>query len=503
MRHFITAIFIILSTLSFGQSKTIEVRGIVFEDTNGNGVRDKSEKLLIGVPVSNGEDIVLSNKKGEYLFHAEAGASIFAIPSSDYKSSSRIKNLNANFLYLDSVSYYNKTSIIHDIALNKQAEASKFAIGAIGDIQMKDYQEINYANQSILSELMLRKDIDFNIFLGDQINENISLFPFVEQMIENLPMPSWSILGNHDRYTDGSTHQDKEFNRYFGASHYAFNYGKIHFIVLNNVYSKDNNRNYAGYTTDEQLNFITNDLKYVPKENTIVLCQHIPMVYTRNKDSILKLLENRGKVLILSGHTHQVGRYVFSENIQELTAGATCGNWWVGERDWLGIPTALMQCGTPRGYFTVDFNQNNYKFQFKGIGLDKDSQMDIWINGQDSIDQYVEDLKNLDKNLIVANIYGASDSTRVLMQIDNGSWVEMEQSRMVAPGVSRVISLNKDDAYPSKHSRRGALRKRESPHIWTSKILEDLHEGIHSIRIKANDDWGFEAEGARLFIWQK
>lgn len=37
--------------------------------------------------------------------------------------------------------------------------------------------------------------------------------------------------------------------------------------------------------------------------------------------------------------------------VHELVTGASCGFWWVGEKDWEGIPSALMQCGTPRNYF--------------------------------------------------------------------------------------------------------------------------------------------------------
>lgn len=496
MRYFILNILLFFAFDSFCQEKVIEVKGIIFEDTNGNGIKDKSERKLKNIPISNGEDVILSNEKGEYALQVKIGNSVFAIPPAEYKLSSTNKNRNADFLYIEP-EYYSNT-IKYDIALNRQDKEATFQVGVIGDIQMKDYQEINYANQTIIPELMQRNDIAFNIFLGDQINETLDLLPDVKKMIEGLPMPSWSVFGNHDRNIDESKLQDRVFNRYFGASHYAFNYGHIHFIILNNVYSKDNNRNYTGYISEEQLNFLKNDLQYVPKDKTIVLCQHIPMTFTHNKESALDILTNRKKVLILSGHTHQIGRHIFAPNIQELTAGATCGNWWVGERDWLGIPTALMQCGSPKGYFTIDFCMNDYKIHFKGISLDPAIQMDIWVNGQDSIDEQIEDLKILDKDIVVANIYGGSDSTKVMMQIDDGEWVKMKQSQMPAPSVTRLISLNKDGVYPTKYSRRGALRKRESPHIWTTKLSKDLDIGIHSIRIKAEDNYGYSSQGSRL-----
>lgn len=481
-------------------AQQIKISGIAFEDKNQNGIWDTSEKRLKNILISNGEDIVLTNKNGAYTIEASVGTSIFPISPSKYnvlgKGNSKIRN--TAFLYIDTL-FNEKEAIEFNIPLVIHSEKQTFNVGAIGDIQMKDYQEINYANQSIIPELQERSDIDFNIFMGDQINETLDILPTVKQMIESLPVPSWLLLGNHDRNVIGSNFQDDVFNRYFGASHYAFNYGNVHFIILNNVASKGG-RDYTGLINEQQLNFIKNDLQYVPKNNVVVVCQHIPMVQTRNKRNFLELVKDYPKVLVLSGHTHQISRHILAPNVHELVVGASCGNWWVGERDWLGIPTALMQCGSPRNYFTINFDKNNYKINYKGIGLSADRQMDIWIGGQDTADVHIDALSQLDNNLIVANIYGGSDSTSVVMQIDNGDWIEMSKTEMVPPAVSRLIYMNTKGSYPSLFSKRGALRKRESPHVWTASLPEVLSSGSHIIKIYAKDDYGFEVKGTRLFI---
>ena len=497
-RFIVFCLITVFSLYTYGQQ--IKVSGIVFEDKNKNGIKDTSEKGIKNIPVSNGEDIVLTDKNGAYSISTLLGSSVFTIPPSQYKTIGRedSKIMNTAHLYIDTL-YRTTEAIKFDIPLIPQSKKKEFRIGAIGDIQMKDHQEINYANQSVIAELMERHDIDFNIFLGDQINETLSLLPTVNKMIDALPMPSWTVLGNHDRNTKGSVFQDDEFNRHLGASHYAFNYGDIHFIVLNNVFSKGG-REYSGFISEKQLNFVKNDLKYISPNSTIVICQHIPMVHTRNKESILELVKNYPKVLILSGHTHQISRHILAPNIHELVAGASCGNWWVGERDWMAIPTALMQCGSPRNYFTVDFEKNTYKINYKGIGLSADKQMDIWISGQDSIDNHIDALTQLDKNLVVVNIYGGSDSTKVVMQIDNGENIEMLKTPMISPAVSRLIYMNNKKAYPTLFSRRGALRKKNSPHIWVGTLPSDLSTGIHSIRIYASDEYGFEVTNSKLFI---
>src|SRR5690606_4186745 len=136
--------------------------------------------------------------------------------------------------------------------------------------------------------------------------------------------------------------------------------------------------------------------------------------------------------------------------VQELVTGAPSGNWWTGETNMQGIPEALMQCGTPRNYFTIDFNKHNYNLCYKGIGLDKNQQMDLTLLG----------------DTLVANLYGASDSTAVLLQIDENQWIPMEHVRRPAESVLRLIENNKEKHFPASGKRINPLRKRISPHIW-------------------------------------
>lgn len=477
-------------------AQQVKVSGRVFEDKNQNGEYDTKEKGIKGILISNGETMVATDKNGNYTIEVPIGSSVFPILPSNYTMQQQI--VNASFLYIDSI-YQTRESAVHNIALVPQKVKSDFRIGAIGDIQMKDHQEMNYANQTIIAELMVKDDIDFNIFLGDQINETLDILPPVKQMIESLPMPSWLLVGNHDRNVHVTKNQDDVFNRFFGASYYSFNYGDVHFIVLNNIYTKGG-RDYTGQIDDRQLAFVQNDLKHVPKSQTIVVSQHIPMVYTKNKDSFLELVKDYSNVLVLSGHTHQISRHILAPNVHELVAGATCGNWWVGERDWQAIPTALMQCGSPKNYFTIDFSKDDYKINYKGVGLSEDRQMDIWIGGQDTVDVHIDKLVELGDEFIVANIYGGSDSTVVMMQVDAGDWVDMTHTSMVAPNVNRLIHMNSQRAFPSLYSRRGALRRRDSPHIWKGALPSGLVTGMHSIKIKAKDDYGFEVTGSRLFF---
>lgn len=470
------------------------VSGIVFNDINGNGLQDHNEKGIKNVLISNGEEIVVSARDGKYTISAQEGASVFVILPAKYGFNSKI--MNAPSLYIDSERELPAT-IVHHFALQRRSVPKEFSVAAVGDIQVGNHQEISYANQTIMSELSGRSDIDFSIFLGDQINDNLSLQSEMRSILSTLPYPSWLLLGNHDRNSNNDRFQDDEFSRNFGASHYAFNYGKVHFIVLNNIFS-EGGRKYYGKIPEKQLRFVENSLQYVPRKQLVVICMHIPLAATSNHAQLVDILRDRPSVLVLSGHTHTVQRNFLSPNIHELTAGAACGNWWVGERDSRGIPHALMQCGSPRNYFTINFkSDHSYKLNFKGIGLDKNHQMDIWVGAQDSIDQHVNALAALGEKLIVATIYGASDSTQVTISLD-GRELHTQKARMTAPAVERVIAMQKALVYPTRFSKRAALRGRASPHVWTAKIPEGETPGVYLIHIKAFDKYGFREEGSRL-----
>ena len=485
-------LFSLFSLFISAQNKNFKVEGIVFQDTNHNGKFDHQEKRLKKIPVSNGDTIVLTDRRGKFVLTADSTSSIFPILPSGFEiTGSRI--VNSNFYYLNSNS-------VPQVAfpLNRIRQNPRFRIGAIGDVQVSNRQEISYANNTIMAELASRTDLDFNIFLGDLVNDNIEDLFLFRQTLERLPHESWAVAGNHDR-DEVIGQQQHTFNQLFGASDYSFNYADVHFLVLNNVYAKGK-RGYEGRFTEKQLRFVKNDMALVSKDKLVVICQHIPMIWAKNKTDLLSLVDNREKILILSGHTHRVSRHYIAPNIMEIVTGASCGNWWTGERDWQGIPSALMQCGSPRNYFTINFNKNSYQFQFKGIGLDPAEQMSIWVSGQDTLDRNVPALENLNKPVIIANVFAGSDSTNTRMKIDEGEWISMEKVSAVAPDVERMVALNKMDVYPTKFSRKAALRSSNSSHIWQAAIPVDVKPGAHLIRIETTEPSGFKASGSSVFI---
>ena len=59
--------------------------GTLFLDRNGNGIRDKGEPALKGIPVSDGDTVVLTDRKGRYNLPATEPGSVFPILPSGYE----------------------------------------------------------------------------------------------------------------------------------------------------------------------------------------------------------------------------------------------------------------------------------------------------------------------------------------------------------------------------------------------------------------------------------
>ncbi len=75
-------LFCLLAMETRAQQKAL---GYVFEDSNKNGKKDRNEKGIANVAVSNGYDVVLTDNNGKYELIVEDDNIIFVIKPSGYK----------------------------------------------------------------------------------------------------------------------------------------------------------------------------------------------------------------------------------------------------------------------------------------------------------------------------------------------------------------------------------------------------------------------------------
>lgn len=279
-------------------------------------------------------------------------------------------------------------------------------VALVGDPQVDNPVEMGYARRSIYRDLRGRQDLDLCIFLGDLVNDNMSLLPESLSVIDSLPFPSFMVPGNHDRdvyhgsKSSGSMSRPRDLSTWRKSVGYvdtSFVRGNVRFIMMNNVrHAGAGMTDYVGGFTEKQKHWLDSvlvtdvargrkmsrgsvDRSRRPSRGEVtpaltILATHIPFSQMKGRDSVLALIPEQARMLYVSGHTHFVSR---DNSIPEVIAGATCGSWWRGVKDSDGVPYALQSCGAPRGYFVAEIRRDgDYTLRYRCVG--KDDEVSVW-----------------------------------------------------------------------------------------------------------------------------
>ena len=447
-----------------------------------NGFVSVHNKSLKNIMVSNGDTIVKTNNKGLFKIPIKERQVIFPILPSGYTYSDKKKwwyNIQNN---LDS-----NSNIEVNFRLKKIKGKKEFKFLAIGDIQVGDNQELLQATQSIMKELLNRDDYDFSIYLGDLVNDSPDLFMPLKKLVDDVKQPSWVVYGNHDRnFNTDKINQSNLFREHFGSETYAFFRNNVLFVSLNSI-TPEGKYGYKGIYQNNQIKFLAQLLNAVKPNQPIVISQHIPLLGMKNKQELLNILNPFKNVLVLSAHTHRVFQNEINmpsgNIIHELNAGAVCGNWWTGQKDWQGIPLSLMSCGTPRGYFEINFNRDNYKIKYKGVDLPSSKQYSVWLGDYNS-----EPLSPLsESNEFYVNVYSGSEHTNVSVELLNKDIITLEKHRIVDPFVNYIKRSQKEEKSPDRNSKKSPYLRTKSSHIWKGVFPKSLEKGYHKVKITIKD----------------
>ncbi|WP_185154465.1 calcineurin-like phosphoesterase family protein [Fulvivirga sp. M361] len=509
----------LLAAFSFtnSQSQTTSITGTIYLDINKNNTYDTGEEPLQDVLVSNGRDIVISTAEGRYTIEVNHGQTIFVIKPSGFSLPLDEFGIpNAYFHYYPDKmvpAEYPGLSITHEVpknvnfGLKKSPESDTFKVAMLGDLQMRNQEEINYANRLLTPELYKRDDLSMAVLLGDIADDNLNILNGMRQITKHFKMASYPVFGNHDRNLEKPWRYNftSTFKKIFGPDYYSANYGKVHFIMLNDILPTE--KGYTGGITEDQLTFIENDLKHVPEDYLIVFNQHIPIYSLDNRKDLLELIKNREHVLAVSGHRHILEQefipYADGKELHEVVAGAVCGLWWDGERDWKGIPVAVMGGGAPKGYYVFTFTGNQYQMAYKALELPPEKQINLWTWQPDRGDPGMQLPNGFKGNEVLANVFAGSVRTEVSMCVDDGKWVPMQKADLQDPYIARILYYEKKGTYPTPGQIRSGLRKEPSRHLWIGSYPEGLSSGSHKVEIMAKDPYGLNAYEVSFFILGK
>ncbi|MCD6385981.1 calcineurin-like phosphoesterase family protein [Candidatus Sumerlaeota bacterium] len=495
-----------------------EVSGIVFLDANKNLRLDPGEKGVPGVLVSNQQDVVKTDLNGRYSLPVGDETIIFITKPAGFATPLDKNNL-PQFYYIHQPKGSPPTKYKGvdptgplpkslNFPLFKTDNPESFEVIVMSDPQPLNAEEIGFIRDDIVPELIGTKAL-FGITLGDIMFDDLTLYDKYNAIISQVGIPFYNVPGNHDmNYDAPDDHYALEtFKRHYGPPYYSFDYGKVHFIVLDDVewHPKTDKKKgwYQGMIGEPQLTWLKNDLQFVGKDKLIVFAMHIPIrtilgksrgATAMDKEKLFELLKGREHILFLAGHTHTLEHHFLGKDIgwrgkkpvHQLICATVCGSWWGGPKDERGIPVADQRDGTPNGYHIFRFEGNTYTERFKPASRGIDYQIRI-CSPVGKITR--EELKNTQ---IIVNVFDGSERSDVECQVDTCSPAKMTRTIMEDPFFKDLYEDHKD-------SFKSFVKPRPCSHIWTAKLPDNLKPGIHRIIVRTTDQFGNSYTTARLF----
>ncbi|MFC4561680.1 calcineurin-like phosphoesterase C-terminal domain-containing protein [Nocardiopsis mangrovi] len=411
--------------------------GRVFVDADRNSARDGGERGLAGVMVTNGRDVVRTDRAGRYRLPAFDNMTVSITQPSGYQvplDEHNIPQFHYNHLPEGSPELrYGGIeptgplpSAVNFPVVESEATAADAQNCVIaGDLQTTDRQEIEYARAGAIDDLSERDDYSGcgALFVGDIANDDLSLYPDIKDLLSEVNGPVRLLPGNHDLDYDAPSaeHSFDTFRAQLAPEYYSYDVGDVHVVALNTVdypctaaedspegieehcADPEGDPAYNGRMDDDQLTWLERDLDNVDRDKLVVVAGHIGLLNYADEGSpvhqvdqverVHELLEGREAVAV-SGHSHSVENLKTGDDAEgwrdlfgveglpfpHITAGAISGDWYSGEVGEDGYPTAIGRDGGRPGVVTLDIDGSGFQERYTVTGEDDGVQTQLGVN---------------------------------------------------------------------------------------------------------------------------
>jgi hypothetical protein len=359
------------------------------------------------------------------------------------------------------------------------ARDDKHAFLLLADPQTQNRFEVGRLHRETVPDLRatvtsLGDTPAFGISCGDIMYDDLSLYPEYERAVAATGIPFFQVVGNHDLdfNAPADQHTTRTFERHFGPTHYSFNRGEVHYVVLDDVFWYGTG--YVGYIDADQLEWLASDLKLVPAGATVVVALHIPLASTRsertgqpdakavetvnNRDALIRLLEPY-RAHVLAGHTHEL-EHRSEGRLTEHIHGTVCGAWWSGNICW---------DGTPNGYTVYRVDGSGLSWQYRSTGVEGNSQLRVYPPGTDPSAP----------TDIVANIWNWDPAWTVVWH-ENG-----ERRGLMSRRVGRDPRSVSEQTGPERPPRRTWVEPVPTGHLFYAPVSDRSARVV----VEATDPW--------------
>lgn len=517
--------------LSLSASATDQPRyafGSVFHDQSRTGQRTADDSGIAGVLVSNGRDVVRTASDGSWRLPVRPGDTVFMIKPPQWEPPRGANGLPAFSYCLGTIEFsgerpelspitaaHRETHGPIDFALRPVHEPSKFDALLITDTQPQSERELDYLRDGVLAALA-GSPVAFAINHGDVVFDDLSLYPRYLRLLAATGLTWHHCPGNHDMDgdRDGMQCAFRTWNRVFGPSHHAFQFGPAMFIVLNNVEPlpagnlTGSGHSYRGRIGHDQLTFLANLLAHVPRDQLVVLSMHIPLTSyespndpaetTIDRDALLTLLSGRPHTLSFSGHTHTTEHHYLGPAHGFAGPGlhhhhvltAACGSWWSGPFDQYGRPFSDSRDGTPKGFHILSVDGNRYTTRFVSAGAPGGPGARVLVTSRGTRDGSAPDwavcsVPDVAQSILIANVFDGGPRTKVSYEIEGvtPAPVPMQRQSMCDPFIVDMYRQHKRDLKPWVEA--GA-----SSHIWRASLPKSLIQNAYRLKVLVEDEYG-------------
>lgn len=391
------------------QQQGTTVNGTVFEDKDKDGERDGDEKGIANVSVSDGQQTVRTDKKGNYSLTVDPERRLedivfvsvpsgYGVPADQYKTPQHYRQLGM-------LKPGEKRRQDFGLLRTPESAKSNFNFANLADVHVRpggnNYRERFIGQMAQVNELTSKPAfVQVSGDLTDYATD--TEFQDYKAGTATSRVPVYPAIGNHE-YRPGPDYRTRisNYRRHLGPEWYSFDYGKRHFVVLDN--------NTAGWGEPDQLQWLRKDLELNARGKEVVVITHKPMNTPQTVSGTKEYVELLGKyntVLALMGHTH----------VNDVALDTI-----PGAKHVVTNSSSYTIDQTPNGFRQVSFKGGKEENPFKMY----DVKQQLTITNPAPNSQVERD----DEVRVQVNAYNTSSKvTDVRYRVDGGEWKKMKQS---------------------------------------------------------------------------
>ncbi len=258
------------------------IGGTVYLDKNGNGKQDRGERGIPGIAVSDGFDVVLTDKSGAYLLPNERknAAFVFVHQAGDIK-----QNGQAFFHRLLPEVKGRFDFGLQGVPVAKNSPDSTIRFVQLTDSHIRNPSDRDYMQRATTEIYEMDPKPDFIVVTGDLVDWGVDEhFRNYVAGMQTPPVPYFNVFGNHELVFGPI----ERYHKYIGPDYYSFEQKGILFLALNCV-----------TPSERQNEWLAKTLDLLARGRPVVVFQHFP--------PSLEDLERFGRLgvrSVFTGHWH-------------------------------------------------------------------------------------------------------------------------------------------------------------------------------------------------------